>query len=166
MQPPSRLGAWYTLGNGLQPNTYRAIRRGRDRIPQTEITVWLLLLRPGDTRVGRRPDGASIHHGGKFLCNTAWVVVKDASDRASHGDASPDMHTRRDHHREQGHGTPCEMACFQTRTVPSDEDAIEYHRRKSLSGCCCSVQVTPVSVDVQMEPPFTTAASFCAIRHG
>src|SRR6056297_3643263 len=150
MQPPSRLGAWYTLGNGLLPNTYRAIRRGRDRIPQTEITVWLLLLRPGDTRVGRRPDGASLHHGGKFLCNTAWVVVKDASDRASHGDASPDMHTRWDHHREQGHGTPCEMACSQTRTVPSDEDAIDIQLRSPAA--VCSVQLAPASVDVQIEP--------------
>src|SRR6056297_1453733 len=150
MQPPSRLGAWYTLRNGLLPNTYRAIRRGRDRIPQTEITVWLLLLRPGDTRVGRRPDGASIHHGGKFLCNTAWVVVKDASHRASHGDASPDMHTRWDHHPGQGHRAPRVMACSQTRTVPSDEDAIDRQLRDSSSNR--SVQLAPASVDVQIEP--------------
>jgi hypothetical protein len=95
MGPPLRTGISYPLCHGLHPKTYRAIRRGRDRRPATGTSV--RLLRPVDARVGRRIDGASIYHGGKILC-MGWAVDHDASERASHGDPSPDMHTRWDHH--------------------------------------------------------------------
>jgi hypothetical protein len=65
------------------------------------------------------------------------------------------------HHRRQGHHAACEMACIQKRTMPSDEDAIEYQLRDSSSNR--SVQLMPASVDVQMEPPLTTAARLCAL---
>jgi hypothetical protein len=42
------------------------------------------------------------------------------------------------------------MACIQTRTMPSDEDAIEDQLRGTSSNRV--VQLTPVSVDVEMEP--------------
>jgi hypothetical protein len=65
------------------------------------------------------------------------------------------------HHHRQSHHAASEMACIQTRTVPSDEDAIEYQLREP--GAVCSVQLMPASVDVQMEPPLTTAARLCAL---
>jgi hypothetical protein len=97
---PSRKGAWCTLCNGLHPTTYRAIRRGRDRLPLTGTSV--RSLDPADARVGRCPDGASRNHGGKLLCMMGWVVGQDASDGASHGDPGRNMYTRWDHHRGQG----------------------------------------------------------------
>jgi len=39
MGPPSRTGASCTLCRCLHPNTYRAIRRGRDRIPEKSFIV-------------------------------------------------------------------------------------------------------------------------------
>jgi len=75
-----------------------------------------------------------------------WVVGQDVSDRASHADPSPDMHTRWDHRRGQGHHAPYIMACIQTRTVPSDEDAIDTQSREPAS--VRSIQVAPPSVDV------------------
>jgi hypothetical protein len=143
-QPPSRTGASCTLRHGLHPNTYRAIQRGRDRRPATGTSGGL--LRPGGTRVGRRIDIASIHHGGKFSVHDGMGYRPDASDRASHNNHSPDMHTRWDHHRGQGHRARCVMACIQTRTVPSDEDAIDDQEREPEP--VCSVQVTPELVDV------------------
>jgi hypothetical protein len=136
MQPPSRTGASCPLRHGLDPNTYRAIRRGRDRPPFTEASVGL--LRPVDARVGRRIDIAIGHHGGKFLCIMGNHVDQGASDRASYNNASPDMHTRCNHHRGQGHLPPCVMALIQSRTVPSDEDAICHQLREPAS--VCSVQ--------------------------
>jgi hypothetical protein len=144
MQPPSRTGASCPLRHGLDPNTYRAIRRGRDRPPVTGTSVGL--LRPVDARVGRRIDIAWLRHGGKVLCRMEWVADQDASDRASHGDPSPDTHTRCNHHRGQGHRAPCVMALIQTRTVPSDENAICHQLREPAS--VRSVQLAPASVDV------------------
>jgi len=46
------------------------------------------------------------------------------------------------------------------RTVPSDDDATD--PQFCEPGPVRSVQLAPELVDVQMEPPFTTAASFCA----
>jgi hypothetical protein len=144
MQPPSRTGASCPLRHGLDPNTYRAIRRERDLPPATGTSIGS--LRPAGARVGRRIDEASEFHGGKILCRMEWVADQDASDRASHGDPSPDMHTRCNHHRGQGHRAPCVMACIQTRTVPSDEDAIE--DQSCTPALVRSVQLTPASVDV------------------
>jgi hypothetical protein len=79
------------------------------------------------------------------------VVDQHASDRTSHGDRGRDMHTRKNHFGRQLYQAPCEIACIQTRTRPSDEDAIEYQSRGASSNR--SVQVEPVSVDVQIEPP-------------
>jgi len=73
-----------------RPNTYRAIRRGYDRIPDLLGTV--ALRRPGDARVGRRIDEAIIHHGGKFLRGIGWVVEDSASDRATHIDSRYYIH--------------------------------------------------------------------------
>jgi hypothetical protein len=144
MGPPSRTGASWTLCHGLHPNTYRAIGRGRDRHPATGTSVGS--LDPADARVGRRPDGAWIFPSGKVLCMMGWIVDHDASERASHGDPSPDMHTRWEHHRGQGHRAACVMACIQRRTVPFDEDAIDRQPREPAF--VCSVQETPASVDV------------------
>jgi hypothetical protein len=158
MGPPSKTGPSCTSRHGLYPKTYRAIRRGRDREPDTGISVGL--LRPGGARVGRRIDKVVWNHGGKVLCMMGWIVDQDASDGASHGDPGRNMYTRWDHHRGQGLRGPCVMACIQTRTVPSDEDAIDTQLREPAS--VRSIQLTPVSVDVQMEPGFSPAARFCA----
>jgi hypothetical protein len=96
MGPPSRTGASFPLRHGLHPNTYGAIRRGRDRRPAAGTSGGL--LRPIDARVGRRIDIALEHRGGKILCVMGWVVDQDVSYRASHRDPSPDMHTRGNHH--------------------------------------------------------------------
>jgi hypothetical protein len=144
MGPPSRTGASFALRHGLHPNTYRAIRRGRDGVPDTGTSCGL--LRPVDAQVGRRIDIVAKHHGGKFLCMMEWVVDQDASDRASHDNHLPVMHTRWEQHRGQGHRAPCVMACIQTRTVPSDEDAIDIQEREPE--LVCSVQLTPALVDV------------------
>jgi hypothetical protein len=144
MGPPSRTGASCPLRHGLPSNTYHTIRRGRDRAPATDTSV--RSLRPAFARVGRRIDEGFVCHGGKFLSKMGWAVDQDASERASHADPSPDMPTRGDHHRGQGHRAPCVMACIQTRTVPSDEDAIDLQRREPASNRF--VQFSPASVDV------------------
>jgi hypothetical protein len=50
------------------------------------------------------------------------------------------------------------MACIQTRTMPSDEDAIELQLWKPAVNR--SVQFSPASVDVEMKSKSATAASF------
>jgi len=52
------------------------------------------------------------------------------------------------------------MADIHTRTMPSDDDAIEVQLRAPAADC--GVQSTPPSVDVPSGPPYTTPARFCA----
>jgi len=80
----SRTVAWvYLVQWPTHTYTYRAIRRGRNRPPVTELSAGFLC--PGDARVGRRKDRAIKHDGSKFLYMIGLVVNHDASDRASLG---------------------------------------------------------------------------------
>jgi len=146
-----------TVQKAPHPTTYRAIRRGCHPKPCLFGTVGL--LRPGDARVGRRIDEAVIYRGDKFLRGMGWVVEDVASDSATHRDSRYYIHLRRDQHTGWLCRAPCIKPRIQSRTVPSDEDAIENHSSSVL--LVCGVQVTPESVDVWMEAPFAQAASFC-----
>ena len=46
--------------------------------------------------------------------------------------------------------------------MPSDEDAMENQFLEPL--VVCSVQDDPELVDVEIYPPYTTAASFCRVE--
>jgi hypothetical protein len=52
------------------------------------------------------------------------------------------------------------MGNIHTRTMPSDDDAMEVQLRVPAENC--GVQSTPPSVDVPRRPPYTTPARFCA----
>jgi hypothetical protein len=60
------------------------------------------------------------------------------------------MPIRWDHCERQGYVQPCGIFCIYTLTVPFDDDAME--NQLPVPGATCSVQVTPVSVDLQIDP--------------